>query len=151
MTAPGIEILRVDPGQERHVLVLGAQCRHHPARAFFVHVPDQPADEVGDEVGAQRPARPEIAEDPGHVGEAGEHHAAIGRNGVGKGERPLVDRKGDVAEHAQPKTGRGDDDVGGEGLAGPEEDAGLVEGLDLIGDDRGLAGHDRRSRSPSGT
>jgi hypothetical protein len=138
----GIEVLWVDPRQPRHVLVLGAQRRHHPSRAFFVHVRDEPADEVGDEVGAQRPARPEIAEDPGHIGDTGEHGAAIG-HGVAEDELPVVDRKRDVAEHAQMKPGRGDDDIGGEGVAGPEKDAGRVEALDLIGDDRRLAGMDR--------
>ena len=144
----GVEILGVDPRQERHVLVLGTQRRHHASRVYFVHVLDEPADEVGDEIGAQRPARPEIAEDPGHVGDAGEHHAAMGHR-AGKDERPLVDRKGDVAEHAQPESGRCDDDVGGERLPGPREDAGLVEGLDLIGDDT-LPAWIACNRSPSG-
>ena len=76
-----------------------------------LHVVEQPADEVGDEVGPQRPARAEVAEHPGHVGHAGEHHAAVG-DGVGEVERLAVDGEVDVAEHAEVEAGGGDDDVG---------------------------------------
>ena len=110
-------------------------------RAGLLHVVEQPADEVGDQVDAQRPAGAEIAEHPDHVGHAGEHHAAIG-DGVGEVERLAVDREVDVAQHAEVEAGRGDDDVGLELLAGLQQDALLGEAVDLVGDDGGLAGLD---------
>src|SRR5438067_1377431 len=54
-----------------------------------------------------------------------------------------VDHEGDVAERAEVEAGRGDDDVGLEAVAALQLDAGLGEALDLVGDDRGLAGMDR--------
>src|SRR6516164_5297128 len=34
----GVEVLRIDPRQERHVLVLGPQCRRHLPCALFLQV-----------------------------------------------------------------------------------------------------------------
>ena len=56
-----------------------------------VHVLQQPADEVGQQVGAQRPAGAEVAEDPGHVRHAAEHRAAPAdgaRQSPAAGRRP---------------------------------------------------------------
>jgi hypothetical protein len=105
-----VEVFWVDPRQQVHVLVLGPQLRGHPARPVALHVIDQAADEIGDQVRAQGPARPEIAEDPDHAGHAGKHHAAIGDR-VGEVERLTVDLKGNVAKHAQIEPGSCDDDV----------------------------------------
>jgi len=46
----GIEVLRVDLWQERHVRVLAAQRRRDLPRALFLHVIEQTADKVGDQV-----------------------------------------------------------------------------------------------------
>ena len=32
-----IEVLRIDPGQQRHILVLGSECRRHLPRVLFLH------------------------------------------------------------------------------------------------------------------
>ena len=136
-----IEIGRIDPGQQRHVLVLGSERHRHLLRLLVLHVGEQAAHEVGDQVRAERPARPEIAEHPHHVGHAGEHHAAIGDR-VGEIERLAVDGEIDVAQHVEIEAGGGDDDVGLELLAGLQANAGLGEALDLVGDHRGLAGPD---------
>ena len=107
---PRVEVLRVYPLQQGHVLVLRPQCRRHLARTPFVHVIEEAADEIGDQIGAQGPARPEVSEDPGHVGHAAKHHAAIGDR-VGEDEGFTVDAEFDVAQHAQIEAGRGHDDV----------------------------------------
>ena len=78
---------------------------------FCCHVIEQPADEVGDQIGAQGPARAEIPEHPRHVGHAGEHHAAIGHR-LGEHQRLAVDGEVDIAEDAEMEAGGGDDDVG---------------------------------------
>src|SRR5882757_3445457 len=99
------------------------------------------AHEVCDQIRAQCPARAEIAEYPGHVRHAREHHAAIG-DGVGEIERPAVDSEGDVAEDAEVEAGRGDDDVGFKRLSGFQENSCFDETVDLVGDDGGLAALD---------
>src|ERR1700693_2815452 len=50
-----IEVLRIDPGQQRHVRVFRPETRRDPFRALLLHMVEQPADEIADEVGAQRP------------------------------------------------------------------------------------------------
>ena len=137
----GIEILRIDPGQQRHVVVFRPQRRGDLLRALLLHVRQQAADEIRHQIGAQRPAGAEIAEHPDQVRHAGEHHAAIG-DGIGEIQRLAVDRKRDVAEHAEIEPGRGDDDVGLELVAGFQENALFGEAVDLVGDDRGLAALD---------
>ena len=96
----GIEVLRIDPRQQGHVLVLGPKRRRHLSRALFLHVIEQPAHEIGDQISPQGPAGSEVAEDPRHVGHAGEHHAAVGDR-VGEDERFAVDGEVDVAEHIE--------------------------------------------------
>src|SRR5580704_18039106 len=81
-----IEILWIDPGLQRQILLLGPQSWRDLARACCAHVIQQPAGEIRNQVGPQRPAGAEISEHPRHVGNAGEHHAAIG-HGLGKYQR----------------------------------------------------------------
>src|SRR5690606_12360619 len=103
---------------------------------------EQATDEIRDEIGAQRPARAEVAEDPGHVGHAGEQGAAP-RYGVLEGERLAVDLERDVPQHIEVEPGRGDDDIGLETIARREPDAAGIERLDMVGHDGGGAGGDR--------
>jgi hypothetical protein len=110
-------------------------------------VPQEAADEVGHQVGSQRPAGAEIAEHPDEVRHAGEHHPAIG-DGVGEIERPAIDHEVDVAVGAQLEAGRRDDDVGLQRLAGGQEDPGRGEPLDLARHHRGLAGADGLEEVP---
>jgi len=137
----GVEVDRVEPGAEGHVGVFGAEGGSDDLGAFCVHVGEEAADEVGDEVGAERPGRTDVAEDPGEVGDAGEHHAAVG-DGVAEGEGLAVDGDGDVAQDAEVEAGGGDDDVGLEDLAGLEFDALGEEAGDVAGFDGGVAGFD---------
>src|SRR5204863_469456 len=109
---------------------LGTQGRRHAADLPFLHVVQQPAHEIRDEIRAQGPARAEIAEYPSHIRHTGEHHAAIG-DGIGEDERLTVDREGDVAERAEVKPGGGDNDVGLEALAALQLNAALGEALDV--------------------
>ena len=53
-----------------------------------------------------------------------------------------VDDEVDVAQHAEVEAGRGDDDVGGDAIAGFQDNARPGETLDLIGYDGDLAGLD---------
>ena len=101
----------------------------------------QAADEVCDQIGAQCPARAEIAEHPGHVRHAGEHHAAIG-DGTSKIERLAVDGKGDITEDAKVEAGRSDDDIGVQRLTGFQEKAVFSETIDLVGENGCLAALD---------
>jgi len=64
--------------------------------AGCLHVREQVADEVGDQIDPQRPAGAEIAEHPDEVRNAREHHAAIG-HGIGEIEWLAVDSEFDVA------------------------------------------------------
>jgi hypothetical protein len=102
----GAEILRIDPGQMRHVLVFGAQRYLDTFDAFLRHVVQQAADEIADQVDAQSPARAEIAENPDHVGHAGKHYAAIGAGaalGAGPFKRPGFGHGGASFRGVSPK------------------------------------------------
>src|SRR5262247_3244101 len=112
-----VEVVGIDPRQQWHVLVLRSQGNTHLFNAGLGHVLEQPADEVGYQVAAQSPARPEVAEYPGKVGHAGEHHAPVS-DGIGKYQRLAINDEVDIAEHADIETGRRNDDVGSELLAG---------------------------------
>ena len=101
---------------------------------------EQSAHEVGDQVGAERPTGPEVAEHPHHVGHAREHHAAVGDR-VGKVQRLAVDRELDVAQHVQIEARGSDDDIGLKVFARLQMDSGLGEALDFVGDDRGRDRH----------
>ena len=83
---------------------------------------EQPTDEIGNQVGPQGPAGPEVAEHPGQVGHAGEHHSPVGDR-VGEVQRLAVDDEVDVAQHADVEARGRNDDVGVELLAGFEQDA----------------------------
>ena len=137
----GVEIFRIDPRQQRHVVVFRPQRGRHLGGADRLHVLEQPAHEVGDQIDPQRPARPEISEHPDEIGHAGEHHAAIG-HGVGEIQRLAVDLEFDVAIRVQIEAGRRNNDVGLQHLAGLQQNAGLGKAVDLVGHDRGLAGLD---------
>src|ERR1019366_8229037 len=52
---PGVEVVRVDPGSQLHALVLAAELGDDDASSEFVHVREQPAHEVAQEVDAKRP------------------------------------------------------------------------------------------------
>src|SRR5205823_6403179 len=83
-----------------------------------------------------------VPEHPGHVRHARKHHAAIGDR-IGEDEGLSVDNEIDVTERVEIEAGGRDDDVGFENPARPEEDTALQKPLDLISDNRGLAGADR--------
>ena len=85
------------------------------------------ADEIGDEIGPERPAGTQISERPNHVRNTGVHHTAVG-DGVGKIERRAIDLEGDVTERAEMKAGRGDDNAG-QVLCRPESIAAVTEAL----------------------
>src|SRR6056297_2059647 len=69
-----VEVVGVDPRAELHVRVLRSQLWGHLGGPELVHVVQQAAHEVAEEVGAQGPAGPEVAEHPQQVRDAGEHH-----------------------------------------------------------------------------
>ncbi len=134
----GIEVVGIHPGEEFHVLVLRAEGDIHALCALCVHVVEQAADEVGEEVGAEGPAGAEIAKDPEHVRDAREHHAAIG-DGIGEVQGLAVDFELDVAHNAEVEAGGGDDDVGLKFFPRLEQNAARREAVDFVGDHRGFA------------
>jgi hypothetical protein len=93
------------------VPILRAQGHRDSPGAYPVHVLKQAADEVGDHVGAQCPTGTEVAEYPRQVGQAREHHAAVGDR-VCEQERLTVDHEFNVAEYIDIEAGRRNDDVG---------------------------------------
>ena len=109
----GIEVLGIDPRQQRHILVLRPQRRRDHPGTLRLHVVEQPADEIGDQIRSQRPTRPEISENPDHVRHAGEHHPAV-CHGIGKYQRLIVYGELDIAQDIEIEPGGRDDDVGGE-------------------------------------
>ena len=125
----------------KKVVVIGPQRHGNLLGLLLLHMAEQAAHEVGDQVGTERPACPEVSEHPHHVRHAGEHHAAVGDR-IGEVERFAVDGEVDVAQHVEIEAGGGDDDVGLEVLAGLQADSGFGEPFDLVGDHRGATGTD---------
>jgi hypothetical protein len=130
-----VEVLRVGPRPQRHVRVLGTQGGDDHGGALLLHVRQQPAHELADQVGPQRPAVAEVAEHVGHVRHAADHDAAPG-HAFGEVDRLAVDGERDPTEEAEVEAGGGDDDVRLELLPGGEPDPGLGERLDGVGDHR---------------
>ena len=110
---------------------------------------EQATDELARDVGPQRPTGSEVAEDPGHVGHAGEHQPPV-RDGLGQIERLPVDGEVDVAQHAQVEAGGRDHHVGIDPAPRSKHDAVFVERLDVIGDHGGLARGDASEQVPVG-
>ena len=111
---------------------------------------EQPADIFAGQVAFQRPRRVGVAEHRREVRHVRIHHALVGQR------LREIDRRPSTVTSMPPSTcrfeaGRGDDDVGLQFAAGLQPDAGLGEGLDLVGDDRRLACRIARNKSPSGT
>src|SRR5450755_727416 len=63
----GIEVLRIDPGQDRHVGILRPEPGRDPPGPPRGQVDQETADQIAHQVGPQRPARPEVPEDPREV------------------------------------------------------------------------------------
>ena len=141
----GVEVVRIGPRPHRHVLILRAQRRDHRRGALVLHVRQQALDQVADQVHAQGPAVPEVAERVGHVRHAADHDAAPGQP-FGEVDRGAVDGERDVAEDREVEAGGGDHDVGRDLLTGADLDAVLGERLDRVSDDGGLALAQRREQ-----
>src|SRR5512135_2120805 len=141
----GVEVLRIGPRPYLHVLVLRAQRGDHHGRALVPHLRQQALDQVTDQVHAQGPAVPEVAERVGHVRHAADHDAAPG-DVLGEVDRIAVDGERDVAEDREVEAGGRDHDVGRDLLTGADPDPVLGERLDGVGDDRGLSLAQRREQ-----
>src|SRR5262249_34144270 len=105
-----IEIYLVNPGQDLHIFIFRTKSDLNPLRAALLHVVQEPANEIGDEVRPKRPAGAEISEHPGHVRYAGEHHAAIS-DGVGEDERFPIDDETDIAKGAHVESSGSDNNI----------------------------------------
>jgi len=106
----GVEILRVDPGQDRHICFFGPKLGADRPEALRVHVVQEPANQVPYQIHTKRPAGSEVSEYPRHVRYTCEHGSAI-CDRLSEVDGLVVDRETDVAHHAQVKARRGDDDV----------------------------------------
>ena len=102
---------------------------------------DEAADVACGDVGLQRPRGVGVADDPGQVRNVLQQRALVGHE-LAEAARLAVDTHLDAAEDLELQAGGGDDDIGLQLLAGFEPDATLGESVDLVGDDRGLAGAD---------
>ena len=102
---------------------------------------EQATDEIGNQIGTQRPAGAEIAKHPDHVGYPGEHHAAP-RYGLAEIERLAIDPEGYIAQGAQVEACCRDDQVSFQRLARLQHNPAGDEMVDLAGDHAGLAGTD---------
>ncbi|MCG0062327.1 hypothetical protein L0F81_03315 [Streptomyces tricolor] len=107
-----------------------------------VHVVEQAAEMLADQIDLERPREVGVAEREDEVRHAGEHHRLV-RHGVRGFRLAAVDAQPDSAEGRHGEPGRGDGDVGGQFLAGLQQDAGLGEPVDVVGDDRGPPGRGR--------
>ena len=107
--------------------------------AVVVHVLEQTAQVGGGDVGLQRPWRVGVAENPGQIGDVLHQQTLVGHLVV-QLARLTVHGQFHSTEHLDVQTGCGDDDVGLQFPPGLQQDARLGEGVDLIGDDRRLAG-----------
>ena len=107
----------LDPGTLGHVGVGGAQARRALHGAGLVHVVEQAAHVLADQVGAQRPRRVDVPERRRQV-----RHVGVGEPLVGprlrEVDRLTVDHEVHLAERHQLQAGGGDDDVGLEFVAG---------------------------------
>ena len=132
-----IEVVGVDPGLVAHGGVFRSQFRNDHLSVLGLHVREQTTDQIADHVGAQGPACPEIAEDPGHIGHATEHHATPS-NGLGKIQRLAINAEVDVAQHIEIEACSRHDHVSIELRTRFQLQACGIEGLDLVGHHRCL-------------
>ena len=116
-----------------------AQLRHHTANPVCVHVQQQLADKIAQQVGAQRPAGAEIAKHPHQIGQTSEHGAAP-CDAVTKVQRLAIDLKVDVAKYVEVKTRGGDDHIRRHDVAVAQANAFRHEAVNLAGHHTGLAG-----------
>ena len=142
-----IEVLRIDPGQDFHVLVFLAQLHAHLADTLLIHMLQEAGDEVAHQVDPQRPRSTEVSEHPCHVRHTGEHHAAIGHR-LREIDRLVIHRERNIAEDGEIEARRRDDDIGFQFLATLGQDALLREAFDLVGHHIGLAGGNALEQVP---
>src|SRR5690349_11023590 len=94
-----VDVARLEQHQRHrsHALLLAG---HDAAVAVLVEVAEQPDDEVGDQVGLERPGGVGVADREGEVGHAREHQRAVGE-ARGRVDLLAVDGELDVAEEPE--------------------------------------------------
>ena len=110
--------------------------RHARVVAAGVHIPEQPAGELADQVCLECPGRVGVADGEREVRHAAQHHALVG-HGLGQPDRPAVHGEFGAAQREQLQPGRGHHDVGPQLGAGFEYHGPFGESLDPVGDHRG--------------
>src|ERR1700685_4053467 len=113
--------------------------------AVAIHVVEEPAEVIVDQIGFEGPGGVRIAENRRQIRDVAEHHALVDRRAP-HFDRLAVDLDLNPAHQPQLESGRGDDDVGFELLARRQTQGGLGGGFALAGDDRRLAGAQRREQ-----
>ena len=103
---------------------------------------DQAADIFADQIGPQRPGGIGVAEDGCEIGHVTEHDALVGQR-TGHIDRSVVDDDLEPCDELQVQAGGADHQIGIELLARFQPDSGFIEGIDMLGDHRGLARADR--------
>ncbi len=116
--------------------------RHAYLVAPLVHVIEHTTDIVAGQLGLQGPGGIGVAEGGGKIGDAAVHGAFV-VEGLRRIDIAAIDTDAYLAECDQVQPGGGHDDVGRQFGAAAQFDAVLGEGLDSIGDHRGLARFDR--------
>lgn len=106
-------------GFTSHVLVLRAQVGGALAGPDGLHVVEEAAGVVGDEVGAECPGGVGVTEGGDEIWYAGVHHAFV-EKGLGEINGLTIYRNFYAAQNNEVETGGSDDDVGFQFLAGLE-------------------------------
>ena len=110
--------------------------RHARVVAAGVHVAEEAAGELADQVGLERPGCVGVADGEGEVRHPAQHHALVGHR-LGQPHGPAVHGQLGAAEREQLQAGRRDHDVGPQLGAGFEYHAPFGEIGDPVGDHRG--------------
>ena len=120
---------------------MGVGHRPHGVVAVLVHVAEHPAEVLAHQPDLQRPRRVRVADRHREVRDAAEHHAAVG-DAVGDVHGLAVDGEVDAAEELDVEPGRRHDHIRLQLLTRLQEDAGLGERDDPVGDHGGVAAAD---------
>ncbi len=110
--------------------------------AAGVHVGEEAAEVLGDDVDLERPRGVDVADGEGEVGHVREHESLVGKR-LRQPDLPAVNHQLDAAEGLQVEARCGHDHVGLESRARRELEPVLGERLDGVSDDRRASGADR--------
>lgn len=132
----------INPQAWLHIGIFRAQARRASSRAGRVHMLEQSADVLGNQISSQGPGCIDVSEGDHQIWHIREHQAFIGP-GIGKFYRLPVDTELHATQHFQIEPGGGDNDIGLQLPAGLQSHTLLGEGVNMIRHHFHLTGPDR--------